>query len=74
MSILDRHRIKHFALKTIAIPVDPAENEKYEDTMARANSMILDGVKDHVIPHISEKNTTRETWDTLTTLYQGSSM
>ena len=31
LSILDRYRIKHFALKTIAIPVDPSENDKYEE-------------------------------------------
>ena len=53
----------------MAIPVDPAKNEKYEDAMVRAKSMILDGVKDHVIPHIAEKNTTKEMWDALTTLY-----
>lgn len=67
--VLDRHRIKDFALKVVAIPIDPAENEKYEDAMARAKCMILDRVKDHVIPHIAEKNTTKEMWDTLTTLY-----
>ena len=36
LSILDRYRIKHFALKTIAILVDPAKNEKYEEAMAKA--------------------------------------
>ena len=45
MAVLDQHRIKDFALKAMAIPVDPAENEKYEDAMARAKCMILDGVK-----------------------------
>ena len=74
MSLLDRHRIKAFALRTVAIPVDPTENEKYVEVMARANCMILDGVKDHVIPPIVEKNTSKEMWDTLTTLYQGSSV
>ena len=49
MSILDRYGIKHFALKTIAIPVDSAENEKYEEAMARAKYIILDGIKDHVV-------------------------
>jgi len=33
--------------------------------------MILDGVKDHVIPHIAKKDTTREMWESLTTLYEG---
>jgi len=74
LAVLDRHRIKDFALRIMGIPVNPTENEKYEDAMARVKCMILDGVKDHVIPHIAEKNTTKEMWDTLNTLYQGTSM
>jgi len=74
LSVLDRHRIKGFALRTVAIPVDPTDNEKYEDAMARAKCIILYGVKDHVIPHIAEKNTAKEMWDTLMTLYQGTSV
>ena len=67
--VLDRHRIKTFALRTMAIPVDPANNKSYENAMAKAKCIILDGVKDHVVQHIAEKNTTKEMWDTLTTLY-----
>lgn len=74
LSVLDRHRIKGFALRTMAIPIDPANNERYEDAMAKAKCIILDGVKDHVILHIVEKNTAKEMWDTLTTLYQGTSV
>ena len=40
--------------------------------MANAKCMILDGVKDHVVPHIAKKNTANEMWQTVTTLYQGS--
>ena len=36
--------------------------------------MILDRVKDHVIPHIAEKDTAREMWEALTTLYEGTSV
>ena len=70
MSILDRHRIKAFALRTMAIPVDPTDNEKYEEAMAKAKSIILNGVKDHVVQHIAEKETTKEMWDALKKLYQ----
>ena len=45
----------------MAIPVDPVANEK-------------DGVKDHVVQHIAEKETAKEMWDTLKTLYQHTSM
>ena len=34
----------------------------------------MDGVKDHVVPHIAEKNTTNEMWTTLTSMYQGTSV
>ena len=47
-------------MRTIAILVDPTDNDKYEEAMARAKSIILDGVKDHVVPHIAEKDTANE--------------
>jgi len=55
LSVLDRNHLKHFALNTIVIPVDSTEKEKYEEAMARAKSIILDGVKDHVVPHLAER-------------------
>jgi len=58
----------------IAIPVDLAENDKYEEAMARAKSIILDRVKDHVVPHIAEKDMTNAMWEALTKLYQHTSM
>ena len=41
--------------------------------MARAKRLILDGVKDHIVPHIAAKNTTREMGVGLEKLYKGSS-
>ena len=58
----------------MAIPVDPADKEKYGDAMAKAKCIILDGVKDHVVQHITKKDTAKEMWDTLTKLYQGTFM
>lgn len=39
-------------MRTIAILIDLADNDKYEEEMVRAKSIILDRVKDHVLPHI----------------------
>ena len=61
-------------MKVVVIPIDPAENEKCEKAMARTECMILDEVKYHVIPHIVEKNTAKEMWDTLTTINHSSSV
>ena len=32
--------------------------------------IIMDRVKDHIVPHLSEKKTTTEMWTTLESLYQ----
>lgn len=61
-------------MKVVAVLVDVNAVEKYEEAKAKAKCMILDRVKDHVIPHIAEKTIAKEMWDTLTTLYQGSSV
>ena len=39
LAILDKHRIKDYALKTVAVPVDPNANEKYEEAEAKAKCM-----------------------------------
>ena len=56
----------------VAEPVDANPLKKYEEAQAKAKCMILDGVKDHVVPHIAENNTRREMWEVQTTLCQGS--
>ncbi len=60
MAVLDKHRIKDYALKTVVALVDVDPLKKYEEAQGKAKCMILDGVKDHVIPHIAEKDTSRE--------------
>ena len=71
---LDKNRIKDYALKTIVVLVDVDPLKKYDKAQAKAKCVILDGVKDHMIPHIVEKDTAREMWEALTTLYEGTSV
>ena len=72
--VLDRNHVKNFALKVITIPVDPNDNDKYEEVMVRTKCIILDGVKDHVVPHIAEKEMAVEMWEALKNLYQHTSV
>ena len=37
---------------------------------SRAMLIIMDGVKDHIVPHISGKKTALEMWKDLESLYQ----
>ena len=73
LSVLDTNHVKNFALKVIAILVDPNDN-KYEEVMVRAKCIILDGVKDHVVPHIAKKETVFEMWEAIKNLYHHTSV
>jgi len=60
LAILDKHRIKGYALRTVVVPVSTDANEKYEEAQSKAKCMILNSVMDDVIPHIVDKNTARK--------------
>ena len=58
----------------IAIPptTDAAALTTFNNKDIKARRIILDAVKDHVIPHISSKTRKFQMWDALTSLFQSS--
>lgn len=71
--LLDEHAFKTYVESVVAEPIAPDLVKKFKADTTKAKRMILDGVKDHVVCHISSSGTTKEMWDVLSTLYQGSS-
>ena len=71
--LLDEHDLKTYVDSVVVVPADADPLKKYKAEMAKAKRLILDGVRDHVVCHIAGKGTTKEMWDALATLYQGSS-
>ena len=63
--VLKEWKIWSFANIKMTKPTDKDELEEFEALEARAQRVILDGVKDHLIPHLAEKKTTKDIWDTL---------
>ena len=39
--------------------------------MIREKRIIVDSIKDHLIPHVASKNTPKEMFDGLTSLFEG---
>ena len=71
--LLDENFLKVYVNNLVAEPADPNPIKKYKGDMAKTKRMILDRVKDHIVCHIAGRNTAKEMWDALATLYQGSS-
>ena len=51
-------------------PTNQDELDELESLEARAQRVILAGVKHHLIPHLAEKKTAKDMWDTLNLLFE----
>jgi hypothetical protein len=51
-------------------PTDSQQWATHKKKEVKAKRMILDAIKDHLIPHLSENKTTKEMFDALVSLYQ----
>eukprot|EP00253_Pinus_taeda_P030320 PITA_30320 len=56
----------------VVVLVDPVQLAKFNKKNAKAKNLILEGIKDHVIPHVRGKTYAHEMWTTLTSVYQSS--
>lgn len=71
---LDENFLNVYVDSVVAEPTNPDLIKKYKGEMAKIKRMILDGIKDHIVCQIAGRDTAKEMWDALSTLYQGSSM
>ena len=67
--------VNHTTTHPIVIPnatTDPVGRVAFNKKDIKARRIILDAIKDHVIPHILSKDIAHKMWDTLTRLFQSS--
>ena len=62
ISVLDEADVWDIVEKTVAIRTDATQLAAYKKKCAKAKRLILDGVKDHVIPHVRGKDHAFEVW------------
>jgi hypothetical protein len=70
-SVIKENKIYSYVNSDVAAPaIDLVALDLHETKEAKTQSIILDGVKDHLIPHLVEKNTAKEMWDALKNLFE----
>lgn len=71
--LLDEYGLNMYVESVVAVLIDVEQLANYNKEMAREKWLILDGVQDHIVSHFVAKNTTKETWDAIASLYQNPS-
>ena len=72
--VLEAYGLRDHAEQTLATPTDADLLWKHKEAAGHAKRLIMDSIKDHIVPHIAEKRTTNEMWKSLTSLYEGKSV
>eukprot|EP00253_Pinus_taeda_P012830 PITA_12830 len=70
MIVLEDNGVEEFMKPAVPMPQDPQQLAQHTKNDVKARRIILEGVKDHIVPHIHEKKTTYEMYDTILKLYQ----
>ena len=68
--LLEENDLKEYIEMVIPNPKDAQELATHRKREVKAKRVLLDFVKDHLIPHISEKKITNDMYDALVGLYQ----
>ena len=68
--ILDVSDVEEHIDSTKVAPTDPTDLAAWKKIDSKAMMIIMDGVKDHIVPHLFGKKTAAEMWAALESLYQ----
>src|SRR5882757_1544211 len=68
--ILDVSDAEEHIDSTKVAPTDPTDLIAWKKIDSRAMLIIMDGMKDHIVLHLSSKKTVAEMWTAMESLYQ----
>jgi hypothetical protein len=69
--ILAENDLARFIKEKVLEPEDVVEKAKHQKDSIKAQRIIANSIKDHMIPYVSSKKTLKEMFDSLSKLYKG---
>ena len=71
MLILEEHDLEGYIKDEVKEPEGDEAKAKHKKDMIKAKRIVVDSIKDHLIPQVTSKNTPKEMFDALTSLFEG---
>jgi hypothetical protein len=68
--ILDENVVQNYVKQNVSEPTSDEEKAKHKNNEEKDKRILIDSVKDHLIPHIVELKTSKEMFDTLVGLFE----
>ena len=67
---LEENKVKDFALTTMPILDDPNQLAAWRKNDVKAQKILMDSMKNHLVSHLSKSETTKEMFDSLKKLFE----
>ena len=67
--LLEEHELWYIVKAPVTLPTDLIDLAAYNKRKVKAKIILLDAVKDHMIPHVTGKMHAYEMWEALTKLF-----
>ena len=68
--VLKENKLWTIVSTMVTLDIDPVALDMHEVKEAKSQRLILDGIRDHLIPHVARKKTAHDMWVTLKGLYE----
>ena len=69
--ILKENDLDKYIKEEVVEPEEAEAKEKHKKDLIRAQRIIADSIKDHLIPQVSSKKTSKEMYDAVARMYEG---
>ena len=69
--ILEENYLEKYVEEDVAKLEGDDAKVKHKKNMVKEKTIIVDSIKDHLIPHVSSSKTPKQVFDALTKLYEG---
>ena len=70
--LLEEYEIWEIVETVVVVPTTPISLAEFKKKNIKAKQIILDSVKDHIIPHVAGRDFAFQMWESLSILYQSS--
>ena len=70
--LLEEYELWEIVETAVVVPIDPMSLAAFKKKNVKAKRVILDSVKDHIIPHVAGRDYAFQMWESLSNLYQSS--
>ena len=68
---LKKMKLDTYISRKVPVPEGDEAKSLHKKNLVKAKSIIVDSIKDHLVPHVSSLKTPKEMFDSLTKLFEG---